>query len=131
MLSAKEVASVVHGLGAGTLVSEKIASVRGSVASQRLVSAGANSLYSVIVKEASDASKPNHFTVVGCVTKLAQDLGKSPAPELLQKVAAVVALDDALHMSLDSADTEPRRQKLAALQSFGREFFVELLRGIL
>lgn len=127
-----EVARLTHSLCAGADVAEKIASAEGCAATQSVVAEGSDGLYSVIIKQAAEIGTPtaaHHRQVVDCVVKVAQVLGKPiPSVQLQQKIAAVVAADDALALTVKTAGAD--REKLAKMQLFGREFFVNLLRDI-
>lgn len=128
---AVQVAQLTHSLCAGAEVAEKIASAEGSAATQSVVSQGSDGLYSVIIKKAQDLGGvlPRHRLVVNCVVKIAQALGKPvPKPQLQHKLAAVVAVDDALNLVARGENVD--REKLAQMQRFGREFFVSILRDI-
>jgi hypothetical protein len=129
---ATEVAQLVHSLGVGSDVAEKIASAPGSVATQRVVSEGADGLYSVITKQAADIGTPadvHHRQVVNCVVKMAEALGKPiPSTAQLHKLAAVVAADDALEVIKTASGSSGHRTQM---QRFGREFFANLLQDII
>lgn len=129
---AVEVAQLTHSLGTGALVAEKIASAEGSAATQQVVSQGSDGLYSVIIKQAEATGAPtaaHHRQVVDCVVKIALALGKqAPSSEVQHKLAAIVAADDALELTSKTAGANT--EKLAKMQRFGREFFVNLLRDI-
>lgn len=129
---AVEVAQLTHSLDAGALVAEKIASAEGSAATQQVVSEGADGLYNVIMEKTAAVSSPtsaHHRQVVDCVVKISQALGKqAPSPEIQHKLAAIVAADDALALTAETAGANT--EKLAKMQRFGREFFVHLLRDI-
>ena len=128
---AVQVAQLTHSLCAGAEVAEKIASAEGSAATQSVVSQGSDSLYSVITKKAEEIGNPvaHHRQVVDCVIKMAQALDKPvPTPQIQHKLAAIVAADDALALTAETAGANST--KLAQMQRFGREFFVSILRDI-
>ena len=93
----------------------------------------ATTLYGVMAKEAAfapDGSNP--YRMCRMVTKVAAELGKpGPDPTTQLKIAAAVAVDDTFNKVLASDLENNERLKIAELQSYGREFIAELLRGVI
>lgn len=131
---ASEVSELVHGIGALDEVGVKVAEADVASVSQLAAAHSSNMLYDVIYKQAmaeTPVDWPNHFRVASFVSKMASTLRK---PEVqssqMHKMAAAVKVDDSLTSIMPTASGEGL-QKLAEVRSFGREYFMELLREVL
>jgi hypothetical protein len=130
---AREVSELAHNIGKMDTIAVKVASVQSSHEAQITTAVASSKLYDVIIKRATDDSKasPAYIPVVECVQKIASYLGKPNAdPQLLLKLAAAVAVDDAINETLPALQGD-EQDKLAQVQFYGREYFVELLRGVI
>jgi|GEM_PF-2295633 len=131
---ATEISRLVHDIGKMETIAVKVASAENSYDAQAATAVASSGLYDVIIKRATDesAETPNYKPVVACVKKMAQYLGKPPVDaQQCLKIAAAVAADDALSEILPKTADEGEQRKLAAMQMYGREYFVELLRGVI
>ena len=132
MLSfAIDVRDVVHKLGFMDKVAAEIPSAQSSSLAQNATVKGASILYNVMIKKAEAEGQnalPRHAQVVMLVNKVASVLGRPLlSPDANLEIASAVVADDALSEVMKTASDN----KLAEAQSFGREFFVELLRKAL
>ncbi len=132
---AAEISQLVHSISAMDDLGVKIASAEDSVTAQCTVAQASTALYNVITKCASDyvpESMPHHQQMVTFVERVASVLGRPevPAPMRL-KLASAIAADDALTDVMHKANNQAERVKLAEARAFGREFVMELLRGVL
>lgn len=117
-------------------MAEKIAEAPGCQFAQQIGAVGADQLYNVMLKEACAwGTGPTHQRVVSYVCKLAELTGKPEVPREIQyKLAAVVIADEALSTviaSQENTKTAAEYSDLFGMQSFGREFAVNLLQGVL
>ena len=136
MLSvATEIRQLVHNLGTLDNLGVKVASVGGSVEAQRTVADVSNGLYNVMVKSASinvPGEMPHHQRMVIFMDKVASVLNQPAIPaEVRLKIASASAADEALTTVMQHTPDVVERAKLAEARSFGREFMLELLRGVL
>jgi len=132
MLSfATEVSQLVHSLGEMDNLAVKIAAAE-SAQAQHTVAKGSVALYDVIVKKAQDLSKkelPGHFKVAWCINQMAAALGKPPlTADTNLKIASVVAVDETLTSMLSAY---PNDLKYAEARAYGREYLMEILRGVI
>jgi len=132
---AAEISQLVHSIGDMETVGVKIASAEGSALTQRTNSYASGALYNVIVKCAEDfvpGEMPHHYKMVSFIDKMASVLNKPAFPQAyMHKLAAAVAADDALTDVMSITSDEDERTKLAESRAFGREFIVEILRGVI
>ena len=130
---ATEVSRLVHSLGEMDNLAIKIASNDASQTAQEAVAKGSSALYDVIHKTAediTDSQYPTHYRVTLCLNKIAQLLGRQPFPAPLNlKIASIVAVDEALSVMRNSGTDET--QKYAEMQLSGREYLMEVLRGVI
>lgn len=128
-----EVSKTAHAINMLENVAVKTASAEDSFSAQLTTAIASDRLYDVIVKQATDYS-PKRFNclpVTQCVVKMAAYLGKpAPSDELCVKLAAAVAVDDALSQTLSTV-TGTEAEKVAAVRAYGREYFMELLREVI
>ncbi len=132
---ASEVSQLAHDIGKMDTVAVKVASVQSSYDAQAATASASSQLYDVIVKraqaEARPQSTPTYIPVVQCIEKMAQYLGKPAVDsQMLLKLAAAVAVDEAIRETLPTLHGE-EQEKLAEVKFYGREYFVELLRGVI
>ena len=130
-----EVSRVVHQLGDADQVSIKLADAESVGDLQYSVAEGSNIIYDVMEKKASEVTPgdlPQHRRMTLLVEKMAHDLGvPQVGADTLHKLAAVVEADRALSATLDAEEmSDADRVKLSSLRMFGREYFMELLRGV-
>jgi len=132
---AAEISQLVHSIGVLETVGVKIASAEGSAFTQRTNAQASSALYNVIVKCAQEfvpGEMPHHYKMVSFIDKTAEVLNK---PAFLQahrhKLAAAVAADDALTDVMSITTDDDARMKLAESRAFGREFIMEILRGVI
>ncbi len=133
MLSfATEVSLLVHSFRQMDDVAEKIASAEDSGKAQQSVAQGSHALYDVILKVANDSTErdiPGHLKVAACVNNMSRTLGKGVlAPDVNLKIASAAAVDEALTNLLVE---QPDNTKLAEMRAFGREYMMEILRGVI
>jgi hypothetical protein len=132
-LSAHEVSRLVHNMGSLEEFAVKTAEMKDVSLIGVSNASAASSLYAVMSKEAEfipDGSNP--FRMCRIVSKLAQELEKPLPGAITQlKIAAAVAVDDTLDRVLSSGIREESKAKIAELQAYGREYVVELLRGVI
>ena len=131
---AMEVSQAAHAIGKMDDLSIKVAAAEDSREMQVTVSHASHMLYSVIEKRASEDTieQPKVYGIPNCVAKMASYLGK---PELgigqIMKLAAVVAADEAIGEVIAQETDMAECKKLALMRSYGREYFVALLREVL
>ena len=136
MLSiASDIRNLVHDIGSMEFIGVKVASAETSAIAQNTVKEASSGLYTVMTKSASEnvlGDMPHHQRVVLFMDKVASvlRLPEIPAPVRL-KMASVVAADDAITDVMSNTPDVVERAKLAEARSFGREFMVELLKGVL
>lgn len=133
MLSfATEVSQLVHSLGEMDTLAVKVASAEDSSAAQQAVAQGSDHLYDVISKTAQEENPkdlPGHYKVALLVNRMSEVLGKGKlSSDTNLKLASVAAADEALSALLEA---EPNNTKYAEMRSFGREYMMEILRGVL
>ncbi len=109
-----------------------VPSERSSLDGQYAQALASDQLYAVICKQASEDSAPTKWEQVCSLTdKLAQILGKDPlSNDQKAKLAAAVIVDDTATKQLE-AGTDAEKTKIAMTRLYGREYIVELLKGIL
>ena len=132
-LVAHEISRILHNIGTLEEFAVKTAEVRDTALIGMTNADASSSLYAVMTKEAefvSDGSNP--YRMCRMVTKLAQELDK-PVPDVFTqlKIAAAVAVDDTFDKVLSFDIDVSEKAKVAELQAYGREYIVELLRGVL
>lgn len=131
LLFAQDLSQTVHSLGQMDTLAVKLASVEGSRLAQETVATGSDKLYSVIQKRASEevqGNQPEHLKFTALVNKVAMTLGKAPlTSEQNLKLASAVAVDVALSELLQAGDNS----KYAEARTYGREYIMEILRGVL
>ncbi len=132
---AAEICQLVHDIGSMETIGVKIASAEGSAVAQHTVARASTALYSVIDKSASDyvpPGMPHHQQMTTFIDKVAAVLGRPEVPrEVRHKIASAVAADDALTDVMSQEKNPVEYTKLAEARAFGREFVMELLRGVL
>jgi hypothetical protein len=132
-LQAHEISQVVHNMGRLEEFATKTAEAQDVALIGEGNARAATALYGVMAKEAefvSDGSNP--FRMCRTVVKLARELGKPVPGALTQlKLAAAVAVDDTFNTVLASDLCDSEKAKVAELQSYGREYITELLRGVI
>ena len=130
---ATEVSRIVHSFGEMDELAVKVASADASQMAQESVAKGSSALYDVIRKVAEDTSSkehPSHYKMTTCLNKIARALGKDPFPPTVNlKIASIVAVDDALSAVLQA--NPEGAEKLAEMRYFGREYLMEVLRGVI
>ncbi len=132
-----ELSDLAHSVGTLSQISEKLASVEGSIFAQQISAIGADAFYTVMRKEAMavGGTGPVYQKMLGFIDKLAEVLNKpAPSPELRHKLAAVVTTDDAITEVLGADKGEKTAAvygNLFGMRGFGREFFVELLQKVI
>lgn len=133
MLVAHEISRLVHTMGKMDEFAVKTAEAKDVALIGMGNASAASSLYAVMAKEAAftpDGSNP--FRLCRTVSKLAQELEKPLPGALTQlKIAAAVAVDDTFDRVLNSDLQDTERAKIAELQAYGREYVMELLRGVI
>ena len=73
-------------------------------------------------------SGPLHDRVIAFLVKAAELLNKDIIPPELQvKIAAAVVLDESYGRLIKTASDKKTRKKFEEQQSYGREFFLELV----
>ena len=131
---AMEVSAIARDIGRTDHMAVKIASAEDSARIQNVVAVTSDALYTVMMKRASEDFPGNtsYQSMLDCVIKVAECL-KRPSLTYSQytKLAAAVATDDAINMVLTAETNDTERAKLAALRSYGREYFVGLLREVI
>lgn len=132
-LTSHEVSQLLHNMGRLEEFATKTAEEQDVALIGVTNATAASALYDVMSKEAafsSDGSNP--FRMCRTVSKLAQDIGK-PGPDVFTqlKVAAAVAVDDTFNQVLTSDISHNEKEKIAELRAYGREYIMELLRGVL
>jgi len=132
-LSAHEISRLVHNMGRLEEFATKTAEAKDTALIGVTNANAASDLYAVMAKEAAftpDGTNP--FRMCRTVSKLAQELEKTPPGAITQlKIAAAVAVDDTFERVLSSNIGETSKAKIAELQAYGREYVVELLRGVI
>jgi hypothetical protein len=132
---AAEISQLVHSIGDMETVGVKIASAEGSAITQHTNSYASSALYNVIVKCAEDfvpGEMPHHARMVSFIDKTASVLNKPVFSQAyMRKLAAAVVADDALTDVISITSDDGERVKLAEAQAFGREFIMEILRGVI
>ncbi len=132
---AAEISQLVHSIGDMETVGVKIASAEGSAFTQRTNSYASSALYNVITKCAQEfvpGEMPHHSRMVSFIDKTASVLGRPVIPQEYQhKLASAVAADDAFTDALQLTPDGDEREKLAEARAFGREFVMEILRGVI
>ena len=132
-LSAHEVSRLVHNMGRLEEFAVKTAEEKDAALIGATNARAASDLYAVMAKEAAfvpDGSNP--FRLCRTVSKLAQELEKTAPGAITQlKIAAAVAVDDTFERVLSSNIGDTSKTKIAELQAYGREYVVELLRGVI
>lgn len=102
---------------------------------QDTVAKSASAIYDVIEKKACEdnvKSKPSHEQITNLVSKLATVLNRPKVQkEHLLKIAGAVITDEALSKTRREETDRAKLNKLAELQSFGREFFCKLLNEVI
>jgi hypothetical protein len=133
LVFAQEVSQLVHSIGQMDTLAVKVASAEDSHLAQVTVAEASNRLYNVMQKKASEVIKgdqPRHLKVAVLVNEVATTLGKAPLSEEQNlKIASVVAVDEALTEMLKTAGVVDL--KYAEARAYGREYLMEILRGIL
>ena len=132
MLSfATEVSQLVHSLGEMDSLAVKVASAESSQA-QKTVAQSSVALYDVILKKAQDLSQedyPQHLKLAACINCMANALGREAlTPDTNLKIASVASVDEALTSMLDK---DPDNAKYAEMRAYGREYLMEILRGVI
>ena len=132
---AAEISQLVHGISALETAGVKIASVEDSALAQQTTAQASSALYNVITKCAQEfvlGEMPHHSRMVAFIDKAASVLGRPDIPEDYQlKIASAIAADDALTEVLGSEEDAQERSKMAEARAFGREFVMDLLKGVL
>jgi hypothetical protein len=132
-LSAHEVSRLVHNMGRLEEFAVKTAEEKDAALIGASNARAASDLYAVMAKEAAfmpDGSNP--FRMCRTVSKLAHELEKTAPGAITQlKLAAAVAVDDTFDRVLASGINGASKTKIAELQAYGREYVVELLRGVI
>jgi len=110
----------------------QVPSERSSAEAQYTQAVASDQLYAVICKQAAEEPALNKWEQVCDLTdKLARVLDKDPlSNDVKAKLAAAVIVDDTFTSQLKAA-SEDERVKVATTQLYGREFMVDLLKGIL
>lgn len=127
---AHEVSTLLHNLGHLDTLAIKVASVEDSQDLQTTTAIGSDKLYNVIYKKAEEVMPegPAHWQFTTFIDKLAMLLGK---PEMTEeqtlKLGSAVAVDVALSSVMETNNIS----KYAEARAYGREYIMELLRGIL
>lgn len=127
---AHEVSQLVHSVGTMDTLAIKIASAEGSQLAQTTVAVCSDQLYNVIYKKASETMPPgpDHWRFTTFINKLAMLLEKPVLTEEQNlKIASAIATDVALSEVMQT-NSNP---KLAEARTYGREYLIELLRGVL
>ena len=132
-LVAHEISRILHNIGTLEEFAVKTAEAKDTAVIGVTNADASSSLYAVMAKEAEftpDGS--NTFRMCRLVTKLAQELDK-PVPDVFTqlKLAAAIAVDDSFDRVLSFDIDNSEKAKVAELQAYGREYVVELLRGVL
>jgi len=129
---ASEVSQLVHSFGAMEDLAEKIASVDDSQKAQLSVAEGSSALYDVIRKEAEgrvNSDIPGHLKMAACANAMSRALGRGAlSSDTNLKIAAVAAVDEALTTLMRE---ESLRAKYAEMRAYGREYMMEILRGVI
>jgi len=132
---AAEISQLVHSIGKMEDIGVKVASAECSALAQVTNAKASTALYNVITKCAQEfvpGDMPNHCRMVLFAEKTASVLGRpeiSAAQRL--KLASAVATDDALTDVLAQTQDIAECTKLAEARAFGREFMMEILRGVI
>ena len=129
---ALEVAEQLHGLTQLEKLAVGVSSERSSAEGQYAQAAASDQLYAVISKQAeADSGDTKWEQMCGLTDKLAQELDKEALTnDQKAKLAAAVIVDDTITEQLKVA-SEAEKPKIAATRLYGREYMVELLKGIL
>ena len=113
----------------------KIASAEGSAMAQRTVIEASTGLYSVMTKCAQEyisGEMPHHQRMTFFIDKVASVLGRPKIDAMTRlKLASAVTADDALTDVMSSEKDPTEHTKLAEARAYGREFVMEILRGVL
>lgn len=131
---AAEISQLVHAIGKMEEIGVKVAAADCCALAQTTNAKASTALYNVINKCAQEfvpGDMPNHFRMVQFADKTASVLGR-PAMSCAQrlKLASAVASDDAITEIISLTPGAHEREKLAEAQAFGREFVMEILRGV-
>jgi len=132
---AAEISHLVHSIGKMEEVGVKVASADCSAIAQATNAKASTALYNVITKYAQEfvpGEMPNHYRMVLFADKTASVLGRPAIPAAQRlKLAAAVVSDDALTDVLGRTPISPEYTKLAEARAFGREFVMDILRGVI
>ena len=131
--TALELSKTVHNLKGLDYLSVKVAAEQETLVSQHVVRQASDALYGVICKEASARVSDKVLLcdrVVSFLEKSAKLLSRENiSAEMRVKLAAAVVVDDAYTELRKGSDAA--QQKYAEQQSYGREFFLELVREVI
>jgi len=131
---AKEISTLVHQVGTMEKIAMQTSSVEACAMAQKATGEAATHLYNVIVKEACaqhTGESLNHYVVSSFIMKLAHVLGKTCDRDVQLKLAAAIASDDVIDITMKNLTNPVELAKLAEMKVFGREYFTELLREVL
>ncbi len=132
---AAEISQLVHSISTLDTLGVKLASAEGSALAQQTTAQASSALYNVIDKCAQEfvpGEMPHHSRMVAFVDKAASVLGRPDIPAEYQlKLASAITADDALTEILSVEQNAQERIKMAEARAFGREFVMEILKGVL
>ena len=133
---AQDFSVAVHGISELSNATVKVADTDTLTDIQESIAVSSSVLYDVMTKEASttiEGPAALHSKVTAYVSKLAAALDKPAVPaEMLHKIAAVVVADTAIEETREEVkEAEEASEKMASVQSYGREFFVTLLNEVI
>jgi hypothetical protein len=126
---AEKISSMVHQQGGFDYIAVKTASVGVAVQSEAAAAEIAHNIVGVLKKEAGDNSP---YAFADFIEKIARAKGYPYlAMEDKAKLASAMIVDTALTYALSEIPDGPEHVKLATTRLYGREYMLEVLRGVI